>query len=249
MTLIEFIGCTGAGKSTLTGRLLRQCRDRGLDAWMGYDFVLRQVRLEWVKGRAPRGLIVSLVALCACQATWRSNRQFFRFVFQAIWRLPAEVAWLEKLDICRNVLKNIGIYEIIRRRAGDRQVVLLDEGPLQTAHYLFVHVSVEPNMADLATFIGLAPLPDAVVYVTESEAVLAERTLARGHKRIPAGSQAHVRRFVRRAVEVFDSLAQRLALAGGLLVVENGRARVAGLAEPDDRPLALALQMALLLED
>jgi hypothetical protein len=224
---IELIGCTSAGKSTLTSRVLRICRDRGIDASTGYDFVLRQARLDWVKSRLLRALLVNLISLCVGLAAYRRNLEFYRFALRMIARLPSAIAWPEKLHIGRIVVRNIGIDEI-SRRAADRQIVVLDEGPLQTAHYLFVHVAVEPNTSDLASFIRLVPLPDMVVYVTQSESVLIERTLQRGHKRIPDRSYANVQRFIRRAVATFDELEHLSAFERRLIVVDRQPSIIVG---------------------
>jgi len=223
MMRIELIGCTGAGKSTLSGRILRACRARGIDAWTGYDFVLRQIRLDWVESRLIRGLLVNLIALFVCLLAWRSNLAFYQFTIRTIARLPASVGWFERLYIGRDVLKNIGVYEIIRWRASAQQVILLDEGTLHTAHYLFVHVAAESKAGDVARFARLVPLPDIAVYVTESQSVLIQRTLARGHARIPDRSYASAEHFIKRAVAVFDALALQPALEGKLLIVDGRR--------------------------
>jgi hypothetical protein len=231
---IELIGCTSAGKSTLTGRVLRICCEQGIDASMGYDFVLRQMRLDWIKNMWIRALLVNLIALFVGLVAYRKNREFYRFALGIIIRLPSAVAWSEKLHIGRNVIKNIGIDEIIRHCAANRQFVLLDEGPLQTAHYLFVHVAVEPEASDLAAFVKLVPLPDVVVYVTQNESVLIERTLQRGHKRIPDCSYANVQRFIRRAVATFDELEQQSALEGRLIAVDRQPSIIVGQGHPAD---------------
>ncbi len=219
MTQIEFIGCTGAGKSTLVNHILQICRDQRIDAWLDYDFVLRQVRLEWVKSKLARALLVNLVALLVGLATWRNNRKFCRFTIDVISRMP--VTWFEKLYLGRDVLKNLGIYEIVRRRGSDQQVILVDEGTLQTAHYLFVHAAVEPGVADLSTFVRLVPLPDVVVYVPETEPVLIQRTLKRGHRRIPDQSDAQAKLFIERAMETFEGLRGQSILKSKLLIAES----------------------------
>jgi hypothetical protein len=113
----------------------------------------------------------------------------------------------------------MGIHEIIRRHAGGDRVVLVDEGSLQAAHNLFVHLSVGVNPGDVARFAGLVPLPDIAIYVKEDEHVLIERTMARGHKRIPGRSKAQVEVFVKRALQTFEVLARQPALVDRLLVV------------------------------
>lgn len=212
---IEFIGSTGAGKSTLARRVLLACRAQGLDACLADEFVLQRLRLNGVKGHLPRTLLVDLCALALCLLTWRRHRAFYRLALPLIWRLRAP--WLEKANLMRNVLKKIGIYEIVSRRPSQSKVVLVDEGTLHAAHNLFVHVSGPGSRSDLEAFGRLAPLPDMAVYVAERESVLIQRTLQRGHKRIPDRSYASVEHFVREAIETFDLLTRQLVGEGRLL--------------------------------
>lgn len=240
---IELIGCTSAGKSTLARGILQAGREQGIDTLMGDDFVLEQVHLNWVKRRLARTLCVDFVLLSACLMTWRDHLEFYRFATRIIWQLPGGVAWVEKLNIARNVLKKIGVIEIVRRRGSTRQIVLVDEGTLHTAHYLFVHVSVVPNIKELSTFVRLVPKPDVVLHVRQDEAVLIERTLARGHKRIPEGSHAMVERFVKRAIDAFDNLVQQLTLEGGLSAVDGRQDLFVARGYESDPLFAIALKI------
>ena len=218
---IEFIGCTSAGKSTLIEDILQIGQRRKLDMLTSYDFVLKQPHLNRIKNHMMRMVLIDLSALLACLITWRKNLKFLLFATRAILQLPASISWFEKLKIARLVIRNVGIYTIVCHFASDQQIVLADEGTIQIAHSLFVHVSTEPNMGDLESFIQLVPLPDAAVYVTQSESVLIERTIERGHKRIPDRSYANVERFIKRATEVFNTLAQQPALERRLIEVDG----------------------------
>ncbi|UCC50648.1 MAG: hypothetical protein JSV68_16245 [Anaerolineaceae bacterium] len=217
---IELIGCTSAGKSTLVGGMLRACKERGQDAVTGDDFVLKQARLNWVKGYLFRTLLVDLLTLSACLATLRTNLAFYKLTLQSIWQLPAGVGWFERLNIARNVFKKVGIHKIICWRGSDQQIVLLDEGTIHTAHYLFVHVSIEPNASHLSTFIGLVPLPDVIVYVQNDADTLVKRTLSRGHRRLGDRSPAEIALFVERAIDTFNNLTQSSKLRSRLLILD-----------------------------
>jgi hypothetical protein len=216
---IELIGCTGAGKSTLAGRIVEGCRARGIEVVKSEDFVLQRVRLQWIKRRLARTVLLDVISLLTCLVTWRTRPGLYRFTFRTIARVRA--SWFERLNLARNVFKKIGIHEIIRHHAGDERVVLVDEGSLHAAHNLFVHVSVGVNPADIGTFAGLVPLPDIAIYVREHERVLIERTMARGHKRVPGRSGAQVEVFIRRAIQTFEVLTQQPELVGRLLVVST----------------------------
>ena len=238
---IELIGCTSAGKSTLTRGILQACHQQGLDIFLGDDFVLTQVRLNWIKSHLPRTLLVDLAALVACLVTWRSHLEFYRFATRLLFQLP--IPRLERLNLLRNVLKKIGIHEIIRSRSTDRQVILVDEGVLQAAHNLFVHGSVQVKAEHLATFARLIPFPDVVVYLKEPESLLIDRTMKRGHKRIPDCSYSNVVRFIQQAVATFDKLVQNPAVESKLLVVYGGQYVTMAANNQDDPITGLALQI------
>ena len=219
--ILELFGSTGAGKSTLASIVLDDCRDQGINILMGDDFVLAQSRLNWFQSIFVRTLCIDLLALMACLATWRNNFKIYAFMSQVIIRLP--VAWFEKLNLARNVFKKIGIYEIMRRRGSDRQILLVDEGTLHAVHNLFVHLAIGMKAADLATFVRVVPLPDAAIYVTRNEAILIDRTLGRGHKRIPDHSYASTKLFVKRALDTFDRLARLLVFEKRMMTIDSER--------------------------
>jgi thymidylate kinase len=238
---IELIGCTSAGKSTLSRGILQACHQQGLDILLGDDFVLKQVRLNWVKSHLPRTLLVDLFALLACLVTWPTNLKFYLFATQLLFQLP--IPRLEKLNLLRNVLKKIGIYEIIRFRNTDRQIILVDEGVLQAAHNLFVHSSVQVKMENLSTFARLIPLPDVIVYLRQPESLLIDRTIKRGHKRIPDRSYSNVVPFIRQAVTTFDKLVQNPAVESKLLIVDGGQNVTVAASHRDDPLFGLALKI------
>ena len=216
---IELLGCTGVGKSTLADRMREANVGRGLRVVLGDELVLRRHRLNWVKPYLARTLLIDVLAAGACLATWRGHREFHHFATRVIFGLPT--GWYEKLNLARNVLKKIGIYEIVKRYDAERQIVLVDEGTLHAAHNLFVHLRVEPDPADFETFLRLVPMPDVALLVVESESVVIERTLRRGHPRIPSGSRPDVERFVRLALELFERLAAHASVRERTLLLDR----------------------------
>jgi thymidylate kinase len=221
--IIEFIGSTGAGKTTLIKQILSLCEREGMNAVVGTDFVLKQSRLNWVKNQLVRTILINLLSLFAALAAWRNNRAFYRFVLQIILTLPGTVPWLERLFLAKNILKRIGIYEMIRRLGAEQQLYLVDEGTLHVVHSLFVHLAGEANRHDLSTFARLVPLPHVVVYLRQDEAVLVERIRARGHARVPDHSLTAAAHFVRQAVIVFDELVQNPAIEQRVVVVDGAQ--------------------------
>lgn len=224
--IIEFIGSTGAGKTTLIKRVLSTGERAGANTVLGTDFVLRQSRLHGVKNPLARTILINLIAPFVALAAWHNNRAFYRFVAQSILELPGTVPWLERLVLAKNILKRVGVYEMIRRHGAEQQLYLVDEGTLHVAHSLFVQVAGEVDHQGLSTFASLVPLPHVAVYLQQEEAVLVARMLARGHQRVADRSVAAAAHFVHQAVTVFDELVQNPAIATKVVVVDGARQTV-----------------------
>ncbi|BAY24252.1 hypothetical protein NIES2100_40460 [Calothrix sp. NIES-2100] len=240
---IELMGCTSAGKSTLINGIIKNFQYQDIEVLIGDDFVLKIFRLHWIKGYFIRRLVGDLIALMLCLKNLQSNFHLYLFAARIIMRLPPKVNLIERVMIARNVLRNLGIYEIIQRQSSQQQVILLDEGTLHIAHYLFVHVAVEPNPQDLANFAKLIPLPDVVIYIQEKEAVLIERTLRRGHKRIPNISYEQVERFIKFAVATFDELVKFSRIKNRLLVVDAEQKIHAAQDDQNQSSLVMAVKL------
>lgn len=238
---IEFIGCTNAGKSTLIGAAIRACEHLGIEAAVANDCVLMWNRLSWTRGYWVRRLFAELFAFFSCIRHWHRHKQFYRFAAQMVMRLPASVGLFEKLNTLRTVFRNFGIYEIVRRRGSEQQVVLVDEGTLHTAHYLFFHHSVGLDPDDLSTFVKLVPRPDVVIYLQQEPETLIKRTMRRGHRRIPDGSPAETERFIRHAIATFERLTQASAINSKMLLVDSGQ----NIRAPEDHQSYVSLFTAM----
>jgi hypothetical protein len=237
---VEVIGPTSGGKTTLTRAIEKACRHRAIDATSGDDVVLRQMALQWAGGEFLRRRLIDVAALLTCLRGWHAHRELGALIWRASLRVPG--GWTRKLNQARNALRKIGIFRLVERGRRHGQLVLVDnEGVLQGAHNLFVHATAEARDEDLAAFLSLAPLPDAIVCVEEEESVLLTRMLARGHRRVPAGSPEAAALFVRRAVRVFDVVVRQPEIRRRLVLVSaDGSVRLAKEAEDDARLRALA---------
>jgi hypothetical protein len=236
---IELIGCTSAGKSSLAREILRAARDAGEDVVLGEDLVLGTLGL---RPETPwRALALNLAGVAMAVRSWRSHRAFLGWVLGVLRRLPLPP--LARAHTLRNVLKRIGIYELIRRHSEPHEIVLVDEGVLQVAHYLLVHLSARVDPGLLPEFCRLAPRPDVAVYLRPPTPVLVARTLARGHKRIPDPTPERVSEFIGQAVQTFDALAQHLAADGRLVTIAGLEPPTIAAGHSDDPQVARALSI------
>lgn len=220
---IEFMGCTSAGKSSMVKRILRSHPELPQLISHGNDFVLQRMRLAWVVNPKLRVIALNMTALWMCLLAWRKYRPILSHAIICIRQLKVDVSALERLRIFRITLRNVGLHEFVERYAAAKEVVITDEGMLQIAHYLFVHIAVGPRQEQIETFGKLVPLPDAVVYIRQPAVLLVQRTLQRGHKRIPNGSTELAMRFVTYANTVFEVLIQQPAISDTLVVIDNGQ--------------------------
>jgi thymidylate kinase len=218
---IELIGCTGAGKTTLTKKIFDMGKQQGVDILLGDDFVLQRLHLKWVKNEFMRRRIEEICAAYICLRHWQKYRRFYHFVSTVVKETPGSLIY--KINLLRIVLRKIGIYELIQRSNSENQILLVDnEGIIQAAHNLFVHTnSINGNVTN---FIHCAPLPDMIVYLRQPQPVLIERTLRRGHPRIRENSHQTVQFFIRQATETFDKL-QTLPEIENRLFVIDGKSR------------------------
>jgi len=61
------------------------------------------------------------------------------------------------------------------------------------------------------------------IHVTRNEAVLIERTVRRGHSRIPDHSSANTELFVKRALNTFDKLVRLLVFEERMMAIDSER--------------------------
>jgi hypothetical protein len=215
--VLELFGPSSGGKSSLAARLLAAPRD-GRVFTLAQDRLLERAGLGWLSGHLARTLALDALAALAVLATWRAARAYY--AFSAAHALRGAGRYRLRLNLLRNAWKAVALRLVAPRFAAPGEVLLMDEGPLQTANYLLVRADGAPNLAALEAFLAVVPLPDAAVYVRLDEETLVRRTLSRGHPRVHDGSRTASRRFVRNALVAFDRIAAEPRVAERLLLRE-----------------------------
>lgn len=225
---VEVIGCTSSGKTTLTRALEKVGRSRGLAVRDGDDLVLG--RLAWIRGGFLRRRLVDAISLPACLRARGEHSELLHLALEVSRTTPG--GWTNRLNRARNALRKVGIYVLVQRRRRSMEHVLVDnEGVLQAAHNLFVHTGAEPELEQVDAFARIVPLPDAVVYRRIGAATLVERTLARGHRRVPQDAPEAAARFVRHASATFDRLTSHPRVRSRLVLADGEEVSVAEGAE------------------
>ncbi len=223
---IELVGCTCAGKTTLAKKMIEAGQALGIDVQLSDDFMLKCLRLNWIKQEFMRRRIIELWAFLTCLMFLYKYRNLYGLIIRICAFAPGSLLYRAKL--ARVALKKIGIYEIIRRWSSDQQLILLDnEGVLQASHTLFVHAGSALYTDNLANFFNMVPLPDVVAYLRLSETLLIERTCQRGHNRIPEDSKTdEVANFINQAVFIFEEMQHDLRLTDKLIVIDGEQNKI-----------------------
>jgi len=217
--IIEFIGSTGAGKTTLIAAVQRRLgQTTAVSA--AYDLVAAPLGLSGVTHPTARNLIQEIVGF---PFFLRSLPRYQAFVIFTLRMLARQGNFtVSTISNLRSLERKIGVYELIRRY-GREQLILVDEGMVLLAHNIFVFTNALYTPEEIARFASLIPLPDIIVYVRAPVDSLVKRSLQRTDRRREIESQnlAQIEKYVKRAVTMFDQLVAAEAIRSRLLIVEN----------------------------
>jgi thymidylate kinase len=212
--IVEFIGCTGAGKTTLIeavrGQLAKTAPVTTSAGMLG---------LQSVANPTVQNLIQELLSFPYFLPSLRRYRAFLRYTIELFMRNSRFS--LHTVNNLRSLERKLGMYEIISRHGRDR-IVLVDEGPILAAH-MFVFTGASYTPQEIARFAALLPLPDLVVYVHTPVETLVKRTRQRpdAPREIDKQDPAQIEHYAASAVALFDQLAGTEPLRCRLLMAES----------------------------
>ncbi len=217
--IVEFVGCTGAGKTTLARELCAHAPFPG-GSVIGSDIVLGRPPFRKVTNPTAANLIQDVAGLPYFMGAWRRDRPFFKLSGDLLGEHAPST--FDKLMNTRSVMRRVGMFELARHRARGR-TVLIDEGPVLIGYHLFVYSTAEPSGPDFDRFAALVPLPDRIVYVKADVPTLVARAQARPDPRrqLARLPQESVVASIERAADVFDRLTAAPRLRDRVLVVDN----------------------------
>ena len=215
--LIEFTGCTGSGKTTISDRVIQKLSCMGVKTIAVHPqrFYVLGMRL---KNETLQNIVRDLVALPVLMLTLNRHRPFLRFAIRVL-RRNAD-SFLIGLNLFRSVIRKIGTYELMKRRSGNDEVVILDEGTVHSAHNLLVHLTSPCSTEEVRQLAMLVPLPDIIVCVKAPKSVLLERTFVRKDRPRRSLSELQLQTFVYRAYDLFEQLPNAERIRDLVLAVE-----------------------------
>lgn len=217
--IVELVGCSGAGKTTLA-RELRAYGPLAERSVIGSDIVLDHPPFRNVSNTQAANLIQDLAGLPYFLEAAHRDWPFLKMSGHLL-RSHAPSRFDEVMNR-RSIMRRIGMFELARHHAHGR-TVLIDEGPVLIAYHLFVYSTATADGADLDRFCALVPLPDRIVYVKANVPALLQRARARSDPRrqLAGLSTAAMTARIERAVSVFDQVAASPRLRDQVLSVDN----------------------------
>lgn len=217
--IIEFIGSTGAGKTTLISKVQRRLATTA-EITTAFDLVAAPLRLRGVTHPTAQNLVQEIVGLPFFIRSLGRHKAFVVFTLRMIAR-QGKVSFFT-LNNLRSLERKIGVYEMIRRYGGKR-IVLVDEGTVLAAHNMFVYTSALYPAEEIAKFASLVPLPDVIVYIKAPVDHLIQRSLQRldPPREIKAKNRALVEQYINRAVTMFEQLVEAENIRSRVLIVDN----------------------------
>jgi thymidylate kinase len=217
--MIEFIGSTGAGKTTLFAAVQRRLAGT-TGVTTAFDLLAAPLGLRGVTHPTARNLIQEAAGLPFLLASLPRHRPVLAFTLRMLARQAGFSVFT--LNNLRSLARKIGVYEFGRRYGRDR-IILVDEGTVLLAHNLFVYSSASYTAEEITRFAALTPLPDLIVYVRAPVETLIGRALRRTDppREMRSKDRAQIETYVGRAAALFEQLVKTEPIRGRVLIVEN----------------------------
>lgn len=221
--IIEFIGCTGVGKTTLISEVQTRL-SKTTHVTTSFDLVAAPLGLNNVSSRMMRNFIQEIAVLPVFIRTLRRNKAVIAYVVSML-RRHANIS-IFTINNLRGIERQIGVYEKIKKYENN-SIILVDEGTVHLAHKIFVFNDRVYTPDEITWFANLIPVPDLIVYLRAPVENIIQRTLNRSDPPREIRKNRHLtEEYINRAVAIFEQIILAENIKGRLLVVENPNANI-----------------------
>ncbi|MFP8870924.1 MAG: hypothetical protein VCB43_05560, partial [Myxococcota bacterium] len=212
--IVEFIGITGAGKSTLCNFARDEFVRAGVNAVDSQQVLLR-IRdahfAAWLVSRLGKTLKAEKRLLRHIRArglkSLYSRYPEYEERFEARLARMGEVSPTEAAMVRTWVETKLADFELIGAKRADWSLCFWEEGIALRSVNLFALVADVGEPEGAEQFVRQWPMPDALVHVRVSVDAAFDRLEQRGHgKRLVLASEQEKRRFLARSERVVDAI-------------------------------------------
>jgi thymidylate kinase len=216
--IVEFIGSTGAGKTTLINDVQHRLAE-SRRVTTSSDLVAGLVGLQGIKNITARNLVQEIVGLPFFLRSLNRYKDFIAFSSRMFTR-NSDFS-IKTINNLRSIERKIGGYEISKRYKHDL-IILVDEGPILTAH-MFAYNDINLSQLEIEKFTSLLPLPDLIIYIRVPVNTLIERSINRTNppREMNSRNRSENENYIKRAISIFDSIVENKKIQSRLLIVDN----------------------------
>jgi thymidylate kinase len=231
--IVEFLGTSGAGKSTFIPILTNILRDDGLTAMSATEAIHSYMRKTCI-GRLvcflmPQALqgpslwrVFSyfIVKFCTAQFALKNPRLISDVVRSQLYR---PIPWRHRQLILRLFFQMTGWRQFLERRRQPTDTLVFDEGFVHRATHMFASESERPNVDQVVAYLKRIPRLDLVIWVQAPLDACLARIYARGlQTRLRGLETSEVVQFLANAEQVVNIAAQYLNNTGSTVIqLEN----------------------------
>ncbi len=174
--LIEFTGCTSAGKTKVISDTLKLLQEKNVHVEMSYDYILNKFGI-FIDNKIFKSIAVEILLIPVVIMWLTKYLHYYIFACKLIVRRKDYT--LKKFNILRNLFKQVAVYEFVVKRNPDNFYILLDECTVHLINNIFVHYKTLPNLDVLSKFLPQVPLPDKIIIVDAPIKMIVDRALER----------------------------------------------------------------------
>lgn len=217
--IVEFIGSTGAGKTSLISKVERRLRET-TNVRISFEVVASGLGLGNVTHPTARNLIQEFIGFPLFVRSLVQHKAFVVFIVRML-RRHAKFSFFT-VHYLRSIERTMGVYEVIRRKNKD-VIILVDEGTMGLAHNVFGFSNEEYSEVEITQFSDLVSLPDLIIYVRAPLGILIERSLQRTDppREMRGRDRALNEKYLRRAHRVFEQLVVEEKIRERVIVADN----------------------------
>ncbi len=229
LKIVEVTGVTGSGKTSFINevdRLSSQCdykiaivNEYGIysnySSSIHSQYFLKNINKSTSK---TRSLIIDIIIIPHLFNL--KSIKLILFVLQNIFLSPDK--FFSKLNILRNSLKRIGLYNILNKMKPKSELdcIFLDEGILHLAHNIFINDFKKPSLKSLSEFLSKVPLYDFTMLIKADKNMLVSVLSKRRHKRVKKDRDSK-NNYISNAITVFNHIESDPRLNENLIKIKR----------------------------
>lgn len=203
--IIEWVGCSGTGKTTLREEVYKNLTRSGVDVRRPLEIFLGRTIAKSVTSESIRNIVLDVLIIPWAIFSAAKYRLFFKFCLAILNNGYFSVG--RKFTLLRSIFRKMGLYVFLKKFCDKGRPILFDEGTVHIAQFLFANENKKDfSEEEIKRFCELVPTPDLIIQIMASESEVLERTFKRKHLPSINTSPESLKQFIIEAQKVFKSL-------------------------------------------